>query len=216
MTDHVAENSMGRKSIANERRDQIVEAFYRCTVSQGLAASSIRKIAEEARVQPSTLHHYFNNRDEIIEEAVVYFTDMIFKDFNNQMKSLNKPGDTLSKGIEFIFSKGMINSDYTGFFLECCVAARNNENIRKTLALLFNRFREAIQDHLEQMDGFSKLSSNDKHMLSALIVALHEGIELQWFADETAIRPDQALETTFQLIRFFVHEKTKKLQGESL
>lgn len=207
---------MGRKSIANERRDQIIEAFYRCTVSQGLAGSSIRKIAEEAKVQPSTLHHYFESRDEIIEHAVVYFTDRIFRDFNNQIQSLNSSEEKLSGGIEFIFSKGMINADYTGFFLECCVAARNNENIRKTLALLFNRFREAILDHLEQMDGFSNLSGDDKHMLSALIVALHEGIELQWFADETEIRLDQALETVFQLIRFFVQEKTKAMKGEPL
>lgn len=207
---------MGRKSIANERRDQIIEAFYRCTVNQGLAASSIRKIAEEAKVRPSTLHHYFNNRDEIIEEAVIYFTNMIFKDFNNQMKSLNNPGDTLSRGIEFIFSKGMINADYTGFFLECCVAARNNDKIKATLAFLFKRFREAILDHLEQVDGFSRLSGNDKHMLSTMIVALHEGIELQWFADETAVRPDQALEAVFRLIRFFVGEKikTEGLKGE--
>lgn len=207
---------MGRKSIATERRDQIIEAFYRCTVSQGLAASSIRKIAEEAKVQPSTLHHYFESRDEIIEQAVVYFTDMIFRDFNNQMKSLNTPGDKLSRGIEFIFSKGMINADYTGFFLECCVAARNNDKIKETLALLFNRFRRAILDHLEQMDGFSRLSGNDKHMLSTMIVAFHEGIELQWFADETAVRPDQALEAVFQLIRFFVGEKIKTggLKGE--
>lgn len=216
MTGYITGVPMGRKSIANERRDQIIEAFYRCTVNQGLAASSIRKIAEEAKVQPSTLHHYFESREEIIEEAVVYFTNRIFKDFNHQMKSLNHSGDKLSRGIEFIFSKGMINADYTGFFLECCVAARNNENIRKTLALLFNRFREAILGHLEQMDGFSKLSGNDRHMLSTLIVALHEGIELQWFADETAIRLDQVLETTFQLIRFFVQEKTKELKGELL
>ncbi len=215
MTDYVTEEPMGRKSIANERRDQIIEAFYRCTASQGLAGSSIRKIAEEAKVQPSTLHHYFESREEIIEEAVVYFTDRIFKDFKDHMKSLDNSGEKLSRGIEFIFSKGMINADYTGFFLECCVAARKNENIRKTLALLFNRFREAILDHLEQMDGFSKLSGNDKYMLSAMIVALHEGIELQWFADETVIRLDEALETTFHLIRFFVQEKTKKLKGES-
>lgn len=209
---------MGRKSIANERRDQIIEAFYRCTVNHGLAASSIRKIAEEAKVQPSTLHHYFESREEIIEQAVVYFTDMIFRDFNDQMQSLKNSGDKISRGIEFIFSKGMINADYTGFFLECCVAARKNEKIKKTLALLFSRFRDAIMIHLEQMNGFSELSEKDQHLLSIMVVALHEGIELQWFANETAIRPDQALDATFQLIRFFIQEKTqgREQKGRSL
>lgn len=201
---------MGRKSIAGERRTQIIEAFYRCVVRHGQAWASIRKIADEAGVQPSTLHHYFKSRDEIMEEAVIYFTDMIFKDFHDQMKAWEDAPDPVTKGIEFIFSKGMINVDYTGFFLECCVAARNNERIKNAIAQLFDRFRRAILDHLDGMGGFSHLSETNRRMLSAIIVAIHEGIELQWFADQGAVRLDHAREATQQVIRFFMEEKKQE------
>ncbi|MBU0972033.1 MAG: TetR/AcrR family transcriptional regulator [Proteobacteria bacterium] len=195
---------MGRKSIADKRRTQIIQAFYRCVVGQGAAGASIRKIANEAGVLPSTLHHYFKGRDEIIEEAVVYFTDLIFEGFAEKMNHHHDAGVRLSKGIEFIFSKGMINAEYTGFFLECCVAARHNDRIKDTIADLFARFRTAIMDHLNGMDGFACLNDRQKQMCASMIVALHEGIELQWFADSGAVSLEEALETTRALIRFFI------------
>ncbi len=199
---------MGRKSIAKERRIQIVKAFYRCAVKNGQAAASIRAIAREAGVQPSTLHHYFKDRNEIIEESVVYFTDMIFTDFHEQMKALSGIEEQLEKGMEFIFSKGMINAEYTGFFLECCVAARDNEKVKLTIARLFRRFRQAIIEHLENLDGFSKMTKPDRQMLAAMIVALHEGIELQWFADRTSVDLKKVLKTANDLIRAFIAMKT--------
>jgi AcrR family transcriptional regulator len=199
---------MGRKSIADERRTQIVQAFYHCVVKEGTAGASIRKIASEAGVSPSTLHHYFKDRDEIIEEAVVYFTDEIFNRFAEKITPHLDSEVRLSKGLEFIFSNGMINPDHTGFFLECCVAARYNTRIRDTIAQLFHRFRGAIMDHLNGMDEFSCLEEGQKKLCATMIVALHEGIELQWYADPGAICLGDALITTRALIQFFIENPT--------
>ena len=199
---------MGRKSIADERRTQIIQGFYQCVVNQGVASASIRKIAAEAGVLPSTLHHYFKSRDEIIEEAVVYFTDKIFESFLEKITPYTDAGIRLSKGIEFIFSKGMINAEHTGFFLECCVAARHNDRIRHTIADLFARFRRAIMEHLNDLPGFACLEERQKKLCASMIVALHEGIELQWFADPEAICLEDALNTTWELIQFFIDNPT--------
>jgi AcrR family transcriptional regulator len=193
---------MGRKSKADERRTEIVQAFYHCVVDQGIANASIRKIANQAGVQPSTLHHYFKSKEEIIEEAVVYFTDHIFEGFRRQIT--DDGVENLDQGISFNFSTGMINEDHTGFFLECCVAARHNTKIRKTIADLFHRFRQAIIAHLEQVQGFDRLDDAQKTLLATTVVAIHEGIELQLFADPIGVDLKQTLETTRDIIKFFI------------
>jgi AcrR family transcriptional regulator len=53
---------MGRKSMEDERRAQILEGFYTCAVREGLGNASMKKIAVEAGVQTSLLYHYFSNR----------------------------------------------------------------------------------------------------------------------------------------------------------
>ena len=201
---------MGRKSKADERRSEIIQAFHQCVVDQGMAAASIRKTATRAGVKPSTLHHYFKNRDEIIEEAVTAFTNGIFRRFRDQMAAAGAERDGLSEaervdaGLAFIFSGGMINDDHTGFFLECCAAARNNPRIKASLAELFARFRGAITEHLARVPGFDSLPPRRQALLAASVVAIHEGIELQWFADPGGVDLDGTLDVTRGIIRFFI------------
>ena len=208
---------MGRKSKADQRRIEIIQAYYQCVIDQGAAGASIRKIAEAAGVKPSTLHHYFKNREEIIEEAVVYFTDRIFRDFREQVSAVGAGltgTDRMDRGMEFIFSKGMINEDHTGFFLECLVVARHNSRIKATIADLFRRFRGAIVDHLEQLQGFERLGPSQREMLASTIVAIHEGIELQWFVDPDRIDLARTLETTRDIVEFFMNSaEHSSLQG---
>ncbi len=62
---------MGRKSLANERREQILDAFEICIRQHGLEGSSLEKIAEEAGVKRAIIRHYIGNRDDLIEAAVL-------------------------------------------------------------------------------------------------------------------------------------------------
>ena len=80
---------MGRKSMADENRLKIVQAFYKCVVNEGFAKSSIRKVAKEAGVLPSTLHHYFKDRNEMIFKTVEYFTNLLSSGFASQKKKRN-------------------------------------------------------------------------------------------------------------------------------
>lgn len=195
---------MGRKSLADQRRNQIIEAFYRCVVADGFGGASIRTVAAEAGVTPSTLHHYFKDRNEMIEALVHWFTGEIFRRFEETVANLDDPARRMATGIEFIFSSQMINPDDSGFFLECCAEARHNPRVRQTIAELFGRFRRGIVRHLDENDAFSGLSEAKKQVLAATIVAVHEGIEMQWFADPEAVSLTDTLEATRGWIRFFV------------
>lgn len=61
---------MGRKSIAEERRQEILDAFERCIAQYGLEGSSLEQIADEAGVKRSIIRHYVGNRDALVEALV--------------------------------------------------------------------------------------------------------------------------------------------------
>jgi AcrR family transcriptional regulator len=178
---------MGRKSMADENRLKIVQAFYRCVVNEGFAKSSIRKVAKEAEVLPSTLHHYFRDRNEMISETVEYFTKLISSGFVPQKKEQKDDNDFMSKGLEYIFSSAMINNEHTGFFLECMAEARHNPKVRESIAKLFCHFREVIIEQLNCNKAFKHLDIPQKTVFASIIIAMHEGVELQWFADSDAV-----------------------------
>ena len=199
---------MGRKSVAQQRRKEIVQAFYQCVVREGFAKASVRKIASEAGVQPSALHHYFRGRDEMVEELVIYFTDRIFFALEKKLAAITDPALRLSAGIEFIYSPEMIKAEYAGFFLECCAEARHNPRVKQTIAHLFLRFRRAIVAHLDESPEFEALSLEKKNLVAAMIVAIHEGVELQWFADPASINLADAVMATRTLIRALTATQT--------
>ncbi len=61
---------MPRKSLAKERREQILDAFERCITKSGLEATTLEQVAEEADVARSIIRHYIGNRDDLVEALV--------------------------------------------------------------------------------------------------------------------------------------------------
>ena len=55
-----------RKDLTEERTAQILNAFERCIVRQGLGATSLEDIAQEADVKRSILRHYVGNREDLV------------------------------------------------------------------------------------------------------------------------------------------------------
>jgi AcrR family transcriptional regulator len=76
---------MGRPSLADERRPQILGAFEACVLKYGLEESSLDRIATEAGVPRSLIRHYCGNREDltralidgIIDRTVSFYRDII-------------------------------------------------------------------------------------------------------------------------------------------
>lgn len=190
---------MGRKSMVDQRRLKIIQAFYKCVINEGFAKASIRKVAKEAEVLPSTLHHYFKDKNEMISETVEYYTNLLSSGFISLKKS-QKSNNRLTDGLEYIFSPAMINNEHTGFFLECLAEARHNTKVRNSVAKLFCYFREIIIDQMNGIEAIKHLNDFQKSGIASMIIAMHEGIELQWFADPGAVSLEDSLNFTKKLI----------------
>lgn len=195
---------MGRNSLAEQRRTQIIEAFYSCVVKDGLARASIRKIAKQAGMQPSALHHYFKDRDEMIQEMVIYYTNIFFESFQSQINAIKDPNARLIKAVEFLFGPAMINEEASGFFYDCMAEAKKNTRIRKSLAKMFRKFRKTIIDYfmdLEMADNFSKEQVKN---IATLIIAVHEGVELQWHICPKDVSLKKSMGLAMQIIDMFM------------
>jgi AcrR family transcriptional regulator len=60
---------MGRKSRAEERREEILAAFERCIGRDGIDVP-LERIADEAGVQRSLIRHYLGNREDVVNQVI--------------------------------------------------------------------------------------------------------------------------------------------------
>jgi AcrR family transcriptional regulator len=66
---------MGRPSVRDQRREEIIDAVQKCIVDFGLTNTTLARIAERAGMQQSAIAHFVGNRDEVINAALERSTD---------------------------------------------------------------------------------------------------------------------------------------------
>ena len=71
------------------KRKKIAEAAIRLIVDEGFAATSMHKIAKEAKVAASTIYLYFENKEDLLNKVYLmvkhHCSDTMRKNFDSQM-----------------------------------------------------------------------------------------------------------------------------------
>lgn len=66
---------MARKKLDSIRVPQILDAFERCILKYGISETSLEKVAREADISRTTIHHYVGGRKDLIKAAHKRFAD---------------------------------------------------------------------------------------------------------------------------------------------
>ena len=66
---------MGRKSLATERTNQILDAFEVCITQYGLEGATLQRVAKQGDINIGMIHHYIGNRDDLLRAMVGRFIE---------------------------------------------------------------------------------------------------------------------------------------------
>ena len=66
---------MGRKSLAAERREDILNAFEHCILERGIQGSSFQHIAQVLGMDRNIISHYFGNREALVDAMTQRIVD---------------------------------------------------------------------------------------------------------------------------------------------
>jgi len=77
---------MPRLSIKEQRAKEIISAFERCIVRNGINGAQLEKIAAESGIQRPALRHFIGNREELIYEL----TKSIASEYTQMLKTAGK------------------------------------------------------------------------------------------------------------------------------
>ena len=143
---------MGRKSLANERITQILDAFERCIVQYGLEGATLKRIAKEAGVKLSMIHHYIGNRDKLVQAMVTHFIDAYQRDLQAFLDALPME-NRLELLIEWYFSEQA--SDYrpqdTIIVTELMALAEREAYVKALLLDMFKSFEDVFDEEIKRI-----------------------------------------------------------------
>jgi len=94
---------MGRKNLAEIRKEEIIEAFQRVLSKKGFEKATVREIAQEAGCTHRMLTHYFTTKEALIIEAVEDLVASYAPGLEQELSKYDSPTEKM----QFFFDRFM-------------------------------------------------------------------------------------------------------------
>ncbi|HWV31461.1 MAG TPA: TetR family transcriptional regulator C-terminal domain-containing protein [Dyadobacter sp.] len=166
---------MGRKSLKEARKKEIIKVFYSLAKKNGLENTSIAKIAAKMEINPSLIIHYFQTREDLVYGLVDYILDkykLIYKVSAAHSKDSRK---ALLEIIGNIFSKKWNALFDDGLFYGCYAMAFHDAKVRDLYKKLLDSLRAMLIGHIEQCRADGVLDVEDVETVADNIFVLIDG-----------------------------------------
>ncbi|MEV6701599.1 helix-turn-helix domain-containing protein [Streptomyces sp. NPDC051453] len=139
---------MGRRSLAAERRGQVMEAASQCLVKYGLAGTTLERIAEESGLSRSHIRHYVGNRDALLLALVDWVQERDDRVFAATVEQA-LPEQRLAIALDYLFGPEFASADdETAVIRELLRAGDEDETLREAMLGGYRLIQAAIDQAL--------------------------------------------------------------------
>jgi len=164
---------MGRKDLASERQDSILDAMERCIAKYGLQGTTLEKIASEAGINRGLIHHYMGNRDDVVQLMV----ERLLEKYQTSFKNYSATRPEISQNeivIDYYFDAWFDLAPKDDILiLELLAESERDPHIHKLLLNLYAGFESMIAKELIRL--FPNAETRYLHSVSYALMVLAFG-----------------------------------------
>jgi len=165
---------MGRKSLKETRRLEIIKVFYQVAKKEGYENTSIAKIAKVMDINPSLIIHYFETKEGLTYELIDHILDRYLLIYTVKHKG-EATLDDLQKTIEMLFSKKWNLLFDDGLFYTFYALAFREKKIKLKYKLILDALRNGLALMIEQCNARCVTHVEDPHGIADFIFVLVDG-----------------------------------------
>mgnify|MGYP001802297554 CR=1 FL=1 len=142
---------MGRKNIAAERREDILDAFEHCILERGIQGSSFQHIAHVLGMDRNIVSHYFGNRDTLVDAM----TQRIVNEFDSRMKEAlanleQSIGSSTMELVDAFYGQESSIERTEILWAEISAYATRSENVRNRLRQSYDKMFWSVGEVLKR------------------------------------------------------------------
>lgn len=165
---------MGRKSIKDLRKPEIIKVFYKVAKKTGYANTSIAKVAKAMNVNPSLIIHYFDTKEDLKEALIDYLLErylLIFKIDHEKEYGIAE----LHEIIDRLFSKKWNKLFDDGLFYNFYAESFRDKKIRRKYIAILDSLRSTLAIVLTKLNDRKLLKLTDPGYTADLIFNFLDG-----------------------------------------
>ncbi|MEM9954925.1 MAG: TetR family transcriptional regulator [Chloroflexota bacterium] len=141
---------MPRKSMAKQRREELLDAFERCIIKYGLEGTSLEQVADEAQMTRSIIRHYIGNRDDLVSALI----DRLIRQYAEQLTENYAdipPEQMVSYAVDNMFSQKDALSVREKIIIDVLMTAKERyPDAKKKLIQMYDAVIQSFASDLER------------------------------------------------------------------
>ena len=194
---------MNRSDLASERKHQIIKATIECITRYGYSSFSMQDVARVADVSKGIIHYYFLNKEDLMMAVL----DNVSSEIETLLTSSDTGQDPkvrLSNVIWMCANIVLNKREYYRINMDFWTQIDQKQKVREEIARHYSQFRGAIANIIQQGINQGCFRKGDAHQYASLIMALMDGIALQWLFDEGVFIYDEIVKNCEETIMAFL------------
>lgn len=162
---------------AELRRPEILEAYYRVLIEEGLEGTSIGKIARHMGIHPSLILHYFNNKETLRLALIELMIDKFKSQHLLKFDHIEDDAERFSSLIDTIFSYKWSRTVDPGVHFGFYYQSFRDANVAMLFREMFQWLRNYLYDEFIIFNKKGIIQINDERKAADFVVTLMEGLE---------------------------------------
>jgi AcrR family transcriptional regulator len=174
-----------------ERRARIVDATLAVMLRKGIAATTVRDVAEEMGTSPGLLHHYFGSMDELLATA---FEQAAAQDLDSTRRALTTLDDPVEQLRAFFATYTRAEQDWSfQLWLDAWAEASRRPALQATSQRLNVAWQQLLVEVIEAGLAVDAFTCADPEGAGWRILSLLDGLALQTVAHRVAVDRDSVV-----------------------
>jgi AcrR family transcriptional regulator len=191
---------MSKADVAAERKDQIVRATVECITKYGYHNFSMQDVARTAGVSKGIIHYYFLNKDELMMSVLDKVAGDIERILATEMQSITDPARKFEVFIDVCFDIVRNTREYYQVNMDFWTQINQKEDVRKVIARHYTKFRDSASLVIKEGIDKGVFRQVDPKNYSSYVIAVIDGLSLQWLFDEAVFEYDSITKSASKLL----------------
>lgn len=181
---------MSKPDVAAERKDQIVRATVECITKHGYHNFSMQDVARTAGVSKGIIHYYFLNKDDLMMSVLDRVAGDIEGVLVEDMQAISDPVKKLEIFMAVSFDVVKTTREYYQVNMDFWTQINHKKEVRQVISRHYSKFRDTCSQVIAEGVAQGCFRKVDPIQQASLIIAIIDGLSLQWLFDETVFDYD--------------------------
>jgi AcrR family transcriptional regulator len=194
------EQTGGAEGMADQRREQMLQAALDVIVERGYPDTRITDVAERAGASPALVIYYFKTRDHLLTEAMRYAEDAWYAAGLRRIAAIGTAAGQLEEVVAMtcLPEEDTSPSDSWLLWLDLWAQSARNPGVSAVWQKFEERWRETIKSLVLAGQEAGEFAPVDAGDFAILLSALLDGFAVQIALEDTEVTTARAFELTMR------------------